>query len=45
VEFRNGLDVLLDALTGDLFNQWSGNIEGIGSNRLLNFMIKKEMFI
>jgi hypothetical protein len=28
-----------------LFNIWKGNIEGIESNRLLNLMISKGMFI
>jgi hypothetical protein len=45
VEFRNKGDVNLDALIGEWFDDWKGNIEGIDSNRLLNLMISKEMFI
>jgi hypothetical protein len=45
VEFRNGGDVSLDRLTGDFFEQFGGNVEGISYMRLLNFMIKKGMFI
>jgi len=45
VEFRNKGDVNLDALTGDWFDNWKGNIGGIDSNRLLNLMIKRGMFI
>ena len=45
VVFMNGGDVYLESLTDEWFNDWSGNIEGIDSNRLLNFMINKGMFI
>jgi hypothetical protein len=31
-------------LKGDLFSNWSGNIEGIDPKRLLNMMIKKGVF-
>ena len=47
VEFKNGGDVLLDALIGDWFSDWEGNIEGIDSNyskRLLNSMIALGLF-
>jgi hypothetical protein len=45
VEFRNkGKDWLSD-LIGGSFNDWKGNIVGIGSKRLLNLMISKGMFI
>ena len=40
VEFNNEGDVL----TGDWFEEWEGNIEGIDSKRLLNFMISKGVF-
>ena len=45
VEFRNKGDVDLDSLTGGWFEDWRGNIEGIDSKRLFNFMISKGMFI
>ena len=45
VEFRNKGSVNLSYLTGGWFDEWSGNIKGIGSKRLLNLMIKKGMFI
>jgi hypothetical protein len=45
VEFSNGGDVNLDALIGEWIFEWKGNIEGIDSNRLLNLMISKGMFI
>ena len=45
VEFRNKWDVHLNSIIGGWFQDWKGNIEGIGSNRLLNLMISKEMFI
>ena len=45
-EFRNGGSINLRSLTGDyFFHEWSGNIEGIDSKRLLNVMIKRGMFI
>jgi hypothetical protein len=44
VVFENGGDVNLGSLIGDYFNRWSGNIEGIDSKRLLNFMISKGIF-
>jgi len=49
VKFRNGGDVYLDALIGGSipygwFKKWKGNIEGIDSKRLLNFMISKGIF-
>jgi hypothetical protein len=44
VVFKNGGGVNLEALTGGWFEDWSGNIEGIGSTRLLNVMIKKGVF-
>ena len=48
VEFKNVGNVYLGSLiSGGLhyFHYWKGNIEGIDSKRLLNFMISKEMFI
>jgi hypothetical protein len=44
VEFNNGNDVNLDSLTGDWFDYWKGNIEGIEYKRLLNKMIKDGIF-
>jgi hypothetical protein len=44
VEFMNGGDVYLESLTGDWFSYWGGNIEGIGSKRLLNRMISLGLF-
>jgi len=44
VVFENGGDVHLKALRGDWFSKWKGNIEGIDSKRLLNFMISKGIF-
>jgi hypothetical protein len=51
VEFRNGGgfyesigSVYLRALIGGHFSDWKGNIEVIGSNRLLNLMISKGIF-
>lgn len=43
VEF-NG-DAYLGSIIGNRFFHWGGNIKGIESNRLLNFMISKGMFI
>jgi hypothetical protein len=47
VEFRNinGGEVNLNSIIGGWFFFWKGNIKGIDSNRLLNKMISKEMFI
>jgi hypothetical protein len=44
VEFNNKGYVLLDSLTGDYFNRWEGNIEGVNSKRLLNKMITLGLF-
>jgi hypothetical protein len=48
IEFRNGGDVYLNSLIKELvwdaFRHWKGNIEGIGSTRLLNKMIKDGLF-
>jgi hypothetical protein len=44
IEFRNGGDVYLNSLIKDAFRHWKGNIEGIGSTRLLNKMIKDGLF-
>jgi len=44
VEFRNKEGVYLGALIGGWFEDWSGNIEGIDSKRLLNLMIKQGVF-
>ena len=45
VEFKNGGDVDLSSLVGGWFEDWKGNIKGIDSNRLLNLMISKGVFI
>jgi hypothetical protein len=45
VVFNNVEDVYLRSLTGGWLNEWKGNIEGINNKRLLNVMIKREMFI
>jgi hypothetical protein len=47
VEFNNTGSVNLRSLIGGdgLFHKWKGNIEGIDSKRLLNFMISKGVFI
>jgi hypothetical protein len=45
VEFNNGRDVYLESLIGVWFYSWEGdNIEEVGSNRLLNLMIKRGIF-
>ena len=44
-EFNNGGDINLYSLIGGWAEEWEGNIEGINSKRLLNLMIKQEMFI
>ena len=46
VEFHNG-NVNMERIIGRLgwFDKWEGNIEGISSNRLLNLMISKGVFI
>ena len=44
VRFNNNGWVLLKRLDIRYFNKWSGNIEGIDSKRLLNFMISKGLF-
>lgn len=43
-EFKNLGYVDLYALIGGWFEEWKGNIEGIGSKRLLNFMISRKIF-
>ena len=45
VEFKNEGNVVLYLLIGGWFQDWSGNIEGVDSKRLLNLMISKGMFI
>jgi hypothetical protein len=52
VVFNNLGDVALNSLVGGWFENWKGNIGGIGSKRLLigskrllNLMIKRGMFI
>ena len=45
MEFNNSGDVYLESLTGDWFEYWKGNIDGIDSKRLLNLMISKGVFI
>ena len=44
VVFKNEGYVLLRSLIDVSFDDWSGNIEGIDSKRLLNFMISKGVF-
>ena len=44
VVFRNEGNVYLRSLIGGWIDDWKGNIEGIDSNRLLNFMISKGVF-
>ena len=44
VEFKNRGDVYLISITGNWFKYWKGNIEGIGTNRLLNKMISIGLF-
>ena len=47
VMFENEGDVKLESLVGEFtryFSKWKGNIEGIGSNRLLNKMIELGLF-
>jgi hypothetical protein len=45
VEFNNSGDVNLGALVGGWFDDLGINIKGVGSNRLLNLMIKQGLFI
>ena len=45
VGFKNGGDVNLGQIFRVWLQDWSGNIKGIASNRLLNVMISKGMFI
>ena len=45
VVFKNGGGVWLNSIIGGEFDDWEGNIEDIDSNRLLNLMIKRGMFI
>jgi hypothetical protein len=47
VRFNNNWDVTLGSLIGGSFGRfedWSGNIEGINSTKLLNLMISKGIF-
>jgi hypothetical protein len=44
VEFNNEGEVFLASLVG-YFDYRKSNIEGINNKRLLNVMIKREMFI
>jgi hypothetical protein len=44
VEFTNGRNVYLKFLIGGWFDEWSGNIQGIKPNRLLNKMIELGLF-
>ena len=44
VEFNNGRWVNLGSLIGGWVPDWKGNIEGVGSTRLLNKMIKDGVF-
>jgi hypothetical protein len=44
VVFNNGDDVALKSLIGGWFSQWEGNIKGVDSKKLLNFMVSKGIF-
>ena len=44
VVFKNWGSVYLESIVGDWFKDWKGNIEGVDSKRLLNFMISKGVF-
>jgi hypothetical protein len=44
VEFNNEGGVNLGSLVGGWFNDWKGNIKGVDSKKLLNFMISKGVF-
>jgi hypothetical protein len=44
VVFNNEGHIFLGSLSGDWFDTWKGNIEGIDSKRLLNKMIKQGVF-
>jgi hypothetical protein len=44
VEFKNEGNVYLKSLIDGWFDEWSGNIEGIDSKRLLNKMISLGLF-
>ena len=45
VGFKNGGNVYLEQIFRGRFKNWPSNIEGVSSNRLLNFMISKGLFI
>jgi hypothetical protein len=42
--FENQGSVNLSSLVGGWFEEWAGNIEGVDPKRLLNLMIKREIF-
>lgn len=44
VQFENTGSFYSKSLIGGWFHKWEGNIEGIGSNRLLNKMISIGLF-
>ena len=44
VVLKNGGDIDLESLVGEWFGDWKGNIKGIKSKRLLNWMISKGLF-
>ena len=44
VQFNNLGTVNLRLMIRGWFNEWKGNIEGVDSKRLLNFMISKGIF-
>jgi hypothetical protein len=44
VVFNNRISVNMGHLMGGWITLWDFNVEGIRSNRLLNFMIKKRIF-
>jgi hypothetical protein len=44
VEFRNKGSIILGFLSEGFLDFWKGNIDGIDSKRLLNYMISKGIF-
>lgn len=44
-KFANGGEIHLESLVGGWFDDWPSNINGINNKRLLNFMIKKGLFL
>jgi hypothetical protein len=44
VVFKNEGIVYLGSIIGGRFDDWEGNIKGVDSKKLLNFMISKRIF-